>query len=245
MSTHDARRPPSPWTGSSYEIRHHWQLDPLTSLPALVAAVRDLAAEVVRAHDAGWRLTEPMRSGHLLAVRPSRRQRARSTPPTTPGRVEAPPLPGWRLRLVDEPAAPGEDVLDCDAVPGTPVLRLGATPAEQLSGPGLPRDVLAEVSRQTVGLDGRWALVTARVGSARDLVAHGSALRLHAVSGGALVRTREVLTFQHAADGAATLLQAAAAYERLADTAQELVGAGGRLDGADGGFVHVRLPAAR
>ncbi|MGA9311723.1 MAG: hypothetical protein WBV74_15305 [Pseudonocardiaceae bacterium] len=39
--------------------------------------------------------------------------------------------------------------------------------------------------------------------------------RIHALHDGALVRTQETLAFQHAADGAATLLAAAAAYQRL------------------------------
>ena len=72
-----------------------------------------------------------------------------------------------------------------------------------------------------------------------DLVAEGSALRLHAVEDGALVRTQEALTFQHAADGAVTLLQAAAAYERLAAAADALSARGGRLLGADDGLLLV------
>jgi hypothetical protein len=59
------------------------------------------------------------------------------------------------------------------------------------------------------------------------------------VRGGALVRTCEVLTFPHTADGAGTLLEAAAAYERLARAADAMAAAGGRLVSADDGFLHV------
>ncbi len=44
---------------------------------------------------------------------------------------------------------------------------------------------------------------------------------------------------QHAADGARTLLEAAAAYERLAADAEARAAAGGRLVGVDDGFLHV------
>lgn len=55
--------------------------------------------------------------------------------------------------------------------------------------------------------------------------------------------TPTALTFQHAADGAETLLQAAAAYERLARTTAEMTAAGGRLVIADDGLLHVSYVA--
>ncbi len=82
-------------------------------------------------------------------------------------------------------------------------------------------------------------MARARVGPSLDLLADGSALRVHAVSDGALVRTVEALTFQHAADGASGLLDAAAAYERLAWVAELMTAAGGRLSSVDDGLLHV------
>ena len=79
-----------------------------------------------------------------------------------------------------------------------------------------------------------------QVGPNLDLVAVGGALRVHAVRDGALVRTCEALLLSHAADGAEHLLQAAAAYEALARTADAMAAAGGRLSEADDGFVQVR-----
>lgn len=76
-----------------------------------------------------------------------------------------------------------------------------------------------------------------------DLVADGSALRGHAVRDGVLVRTLEALAFAHAADGATTLLQAAAAYRRLAADARAMAVAGGQLVSADDGIVDVAYPA--
>jgi hypothetical protein len=84
-----------------------------------------------------------------------------------------------------------------------------------------------------------WGLAPARVGPSVDLVADGSALRVHALHDGALVRTQEALAFQHAADGAATLLAAAAAYERLARAADAMVTAGGRLLSVDDGRLFI------
>ncbi len=70
-------------------------------------------------------------------------------------------------------------------------------------------------------------------------MAVGSALRVHAVRDGALVRLTETLTFQHAADGATTLQSASAAYARLATAARAMQAHGGRLAGVYDGFVHV------
>ncbi|MDQ3579126.1 MAG: hypothetical protein M3381_06600 [Actinomycetota bacterium] len=102
--------------------------------------------------------------------------------------------------------------------------------------------MLGEVDRQVrpTGLAQRlWGLAPARVGPNFDLVADGSALRLHAVPAGALVRTQETLLFQHAADGAVDLLQAAVAYRRVAAVADAMATAGGLLISADDGLLQV------
>lgn len=237
-------RPPSPWPGSRYETEHRWDLDDVASLAEAAARVRALAADLRAAHAAGWTLVEPMCDGHLVATRPSRRQRARTGPDPVPL-----PEPGtapalrWRVRVVDEPPVPGDDVLSLDAAPGTPVVALDRGGLLQVSGPALPADVLTELGRQVpAGELGtrRWGVVTARIGPGHDLVADGSALRVHAVVGGVLVRTVEGLTFRHAADRAATLPDAAAAYERLARAAEAMAAAGGRLTDSDDGLLHVR-----
>ncbi|MCW2777796.1 MAG: hypothetical protein JWN17_1521 [Frankiales bacterium] len=238
-----APRPPSPWSGSEHEDRHRWQLDQVASLPEVCTVLRALADELTTAHRAGWLLREPMRSGHLLATRPSRRQRADTPLPPDPGPVPAPRIPRWRLRVVDERPRPGEPVLDLAAAPRTPHLRWDGRALEQAGGPQVAAEVLAHVAAEVVssGLPGQdWGLAPARVGPSHDLVADGAALRLHAVLDGALVRTSETLTFQHAADRAETLLQAAAAYLRLAAAAERMAAAGGMLAATEDGFLHVR-----
>ncbi len=63
----------------------------------------------------------------------------------------------------------------------------------QVSGPGIDPEVVADTIRQVTptGLTQRlWGLVPARVGANFDLVAHGSALRVHTVQDGVLIRTR-------------------------------------------------------
>ena len=236
-------RPWSPWTGSQYEVRHRWQLDLVIDLADVARNLRQLAGKLTAAHAAGWWLVEPMRSGHLLAARASRRRRAQqATGPLQHDDSKSLPAPRWRLRVVDETPVPGQEVLDTATAHRTPVLAWTGRSLEQISGPGVAADVLADTVRQVTptGLGQRlWGLAAARVGPNFDLVAHGSALRLHAVQEGALVRTHETLTFQHAADGAGTLLQAAAAYERLARAADAMAAAGGRLIGADDGLLHV------
>ncbi|MGY1730578.1 hypothetical protein ACI798_03585 [Geodermatophilus sp. SYSU D01045] len=237
-------RPPSPWPGSRHETEYRWDLDDVVSLTDAAARVRLLAAELRAAHAAGWTLAQPMRDGHLLATRPSRRQRAATslTPVPLPAPGVAPAL-HWRVRVVDEPPVADDDVLSLGAVPGTPVVARGGGGAVQVGGPDLPSEVLAELARQVSPTElgsRRWAVVAARVGPGRDLVAEGSALRVHAVAGGVLVRTVESLTFRHAADRAATLLDAAAAYERLARAAEAMAAAGGRLAETDDGLLHVR-----
>jgi hypothetical protein len=236
-------RPRSPWTGSQYESRHRWQLDLVSDLADVAKNLRELAAELTAAHIAGWRLVEPMSSGHVLAARASRRQRAKQTTGPLPhDGNESLPSQRWRLRLIDEAPAPGQEVLDTATAHRTPVLAWTGRSLEQVSGPAIAADVLANTLRQVIptGLgEPVWGLAAARVGPNFDLVADGSALRLHTVDDGALVRTQETLMFQHAADGACTLLQAAGAYERLARAADAMAAVGGRLIGADDGLLHV------
>ena len=126
------------------------------------------------------------------------------------------------------------------AAPRTPVVRSDGSRFVQVAGPQLLDLLLAELSRQGPHGDGRpWAVAPARVGPSHDLVADGSALRVHAVDDGLLVRTREALSFLHAADRATTLLAAAAAYRRLADATDRMAALGGRLEAVDDGLVHV------
>lgn len=237
------QRPPSPWTGSRYQTRHQWQLDHVHGLADAAKDLQALAAELIAAHAAGWCLVEPMLSGHLLAARASRRARARQRPGVPPPPASArPPAPHWRLRVVDEPPAAGQEIFSASTATATPVVAWAGCRLEQLSGPGIPAPVLVEVGKQ-VGSDDlarrRWGLTPARVGCFFDLVADGSGLRLHAVENGVLVRTLEALAFHHCADGAANLLQAAAAYDALAETVQAMAAVGGWLVSTDDGFLHV------
>ncbi|MBM7804945.1 hypothetical protein JOD57_000782 [Geodermatophilus bullaregiensis] len=234
-------RPPSPWSGSRHETEHRWQLDGVRTLDDVVAALRGLTDELRAAAAAGWTLAQPMRDGHLLATRPSRRQRARGAvaPPPPAG---APPVLRWRVRLVDEPPVTGDDVLDLGAAARTPVLAWTGGVLRQVDGPAVRPGLLGELAPQVSAADlgaRRWGVAPARVGPGADLVADGSALHVHAVEDGALVRTVEALTFRHAADRAGTLPDAAAAYERLARAAEAVAAAGGRLTGVDDGLLHV------
>lgn len=237
------QRPPSPWTGSTYQTRHQWQLDLVRDLADAAETLRALADELTAAHAAGWWLVEPMSSGHLLAMRASRRQRARQLPGVSPTPASAgPPAAGWRLRVVDEAPVAGQDVFDAAAATGTPVLAWAGGRLEQLSGPGVPAPVLAEVRQQVGSVDvaqRRWGLAPARVERCFDLVADGSGLRLHSVNDGLLLRSHETLAFHHSADGAGTLLQAATAYDALARTVQAMASVGGWLASTDDGFLHV------
>jgi hypothetical protein len=215
----------------------------VTSLAEVTRLLTALAAELTNAHRAGWWLVEPMRDGYLAAARASRRQRGRWDPATVPT-TEGPPVrvPAWRLRVVDEAPVPGAMVFDATDAPATTVLAHTDHALDHVRGPHLPRDVLAEVNRQVAMSDlthGLWGVAPARVGSNSDLVAHGSALRMHAVTEGALVRTCEAITFRHAADDAKDLLQAAASYAWLARIAEQAARAGGRLVSADDGLVQV------
>jgi hypothetical protein len=241
MPTTPPVRPPSPWPGSRHEAEHRWQLDGIRSLAAAVEELHSLAAELRAADAAGWSLAEPMRNGHLLATRPSRRQRARLPGGSArAGVTERVPSTRWRVRLVDEPPVSGDEVLMLDRASRTVVLNGGSM--RQASGPAMRPSLLAELTAQVSAAEVEhrlWGVAPARTGPNLDLVAVGSALRVHAVEDGALVRTAEALTFQHAADHAATLADAAAAYERLAWEAEAMITAGGRLVGVDDGLVEV------
>ena len=242
-----APRPRSPWSGSRHETWHRWQLDRVTSLAEVSQVLAMLAEELTAAHHAGWSLAEPMRSGRLVATRPSRRQRAGAAPRAASTTPPPPPAPPWRLRIVDEPAAPGCAVFDPLSAPTTALLSWDGHTLDRVGGPDLPARVRAEVVAQLrpTGLrPGEWGVARARVGPNLDLVAVGGALRVHAVRDGALVRTCEALLLSHAADRAEHLLQAAAAYEALARTAEAMAAAGGRLSEADDGFVQVRYGSA-
>jgi hypothetical protein len=214
------------------------------SLAGATQTLQAMAAELVAAHQAGWWLVEPMRDGHLVAARASRRRRDQAAACRFPPRDTSTSMPTrrWRLRVVDEPAAPGLETFDPAAAVDTPVLAWTGRSLDQVRGPQVNAEVMAGLDEQvtSTGLPRRlWGIAPARFGPNVDLVADGSALRLHAVQDGVLVRTCEALTFQHAADGAETLLQTASAYQRLARTAEEMAAAGALLVSADNGFLHV------
>lgn len=137
-------RPPSPWPGSSRADRYRWQLDGARTLPEAAAALRALADVLRAAHEAGWSLGEPVGRGHLFAARPSRRTRTLTGPVPLPPDA-GPPVLRVRLRLVDEPAAAGEERLDVRRVPRSPVLDAGL---RVVDGPPVPDALLAEIARQ-------------------------------------------------------------------------------------------------
>jgi hypothetical protein len=151
------------------------------------------------------------------------------------------------VRLVYEPSAGGDEVLRLDRASRTAVLSRVSGSMRQVSGPAVAPSLLTELTAQVSAAEAGhrlWGVAPARVGPNVDLVAVGGALRVHAIEDGALVRTAEALTFQHAADHAATLADAAAAYERLAREAEAMAAAGGRLVGVDGGLVEVGYACA-
>lgn len=247
-------RPPSPWSGSHHEDQHRWQLDRVRTLAEaaealrdLAEALRDLAEELEAAARAGWWLVEPMARGHLMAARASRRTRTSAVPPDLAPPV-APRLPAWRLRVVDEPPGPGDAVLDLRAGPAarTPAVGLEDGAWRQVAGPDLDATTLEELRSRLEGVDAggpAWGVARARVGPFLDVVADGSALRVHAIGEAGLVRTVEVLAFLHGADRARTLPAASAAYRRLARATEMMAASGGRLLGTDDGLLHVGYEA--
>lgn len=146
---HPGPRPRSPWTGSQHQTRHRWQLDVATSLAEVAQALQELAGDLTAAHHAGWWLVEPMRGGHLVAARASRRRRG-PAPGSPPRTATSPSAPRWRLRVVDEPPVPRLAVFDAAAAPRTPVLALTGRSLRQVGGPDLPADVLAGVLRHVM-----------------------------------------------------------------------------------------------
>lgn len=235
-------RPRSPWPGSTYQARHRWQLDDVGGLGDAAQRLTALAGELDAAAAAGWTLLEPLRGGHVLAARPSRRQREQHEVPcdTAPGRPPA--SQPWRVRLVDEPPTVGDVVLDVAAAPGTPVVAVRGGQIQQVRGPAVAPTILERLQEQLGPGDlgsREWGVAPARVAPGGDLVGDGSALRVHAVVDGTLVRTVEVHAFRHAADRAVGLGDAAASYRTLADALRQCATAGGRLEGADDGMLHV------
>jgi hypothetical protein len=166
-------------------------------------------------------------------------------PEPRPAGVAAAPAIRWRLRVVDEPPLPSDEVLHLTgtaAAEWTSVLASTGRSLRQVSGPTISLSLLDEVTRQLLPTElgpRLWGLAPARVGPSVDLVADGSAPRIHALHDGALRRTQETLAFQHAADGAATLLAAAVAYERIARAADAMVTAGGHLLNVDDGRLFI------
>jgi hypothetical protein len=150
------------------------------------------------------------------------------------------------VRIVDEWSEEYPDGLVYEAGSATPWLDAHDGELRQLDGPAVDGGILGELKVQ-IGADElgdrRWALAPARVGPSVDLVAEGSRLRSHAIVNGVLVRTIETLAYKHAADRAANLADAAAAYSRLAAAAIAMHRAGGRLAAIDAGFLVVEYPA--
>lgn len=88
---------------------------------------------------------------------------------------------------------PGDDVLHLAAAAATPGRAVGRLQAVSNGWAARVRRGRAELQRQVAptGLAGRsWAVAAVRVGPAHDLVAEGSALRVHTVDGGRLVAQR-------------------------------------------------------
>ncbi len=224
---------------------HRGQLDGVRSLTEAAKRLRLLAAELRGAHDAGWGLVEPVRGGRLIAERATRPRRDRAAALAS-GAAGTPPPVRWRVRLVDESPVSGDEVLSLEHAPRTPVFAPVDAGLQQVAGPAVARATADELVRQVAPaeLGGRpWGLAPARVGPAVDLVAEGSVLLVHAVSGGALVRTAETLVSAYAADRASSLPEAAAAYERLARVADLMAAAGGHVVTVDDGFLEVAYPA--
>lgn len=223
---------------------HGWELDGVSSLAEAATKINALAGELDAAHASGWWLESPMLDGRLHARRASRRQRASTQAVTQGASAGTARQLQVRLRIVDESST--EDSADAalafDSATATPWLAARKGAVEQIAGPPLDADrlqiITAQVNAQELG-DRRWAAVAARVGPGVDLVAEGNALHAHSVIDGVVVRTIEVLGFKHAADRAATLLDGAAAYRRLADAAIAMDRAGGRLSVVDDGFLFV------
>ncbi|WP_155976660.1 hypothetical protein [Nocardia sp. 348MFTsu5.1] len=244
--TTQTNQAPSPWPGSEYSAQLDWDLDDVGTLPELAGKLTATGEQLLAAHVAGWTLVAPMSDGRLHARRQSRRMRGRApvSPVGIPSGDLAPRL-RWRLRIVDEPADERSDRLTVEAATATPWLLARGDRLEQLSGPEIDADTLARVQAQfgpgEAG-DRRWALVSARIGPSKDLIAEGSRLRLHAVVDGVVLRTVETLGHRHAADRATDLPAAAGAYRRLAAAAMAMHQAGGRLGAIDDGFVVVEYP---
>lgn len=246
MSTNVQAGRPSPWRGSEHVASHDWDFDGVETLLDAVSAMTAIADELMRAHDAGWWLDSPMRDGLLRARRPSRRQRARAAEPAADRPAGTAPTLRWRARVVTESATPNRPRLAFDSASATPWLAVDDGALRHIAGPGIDPTVLSELNKQVGAAEvvgRRWAVAAARVGPAVDLVAEDSALRIHALANGALVRTVETLGYRHTADRATSLPDAAAAYRRMAAAATAMHHAGGVLTAVDDGFLVVEYAA--
>lgn len=244
--TPNMSRTASPWSGSEYGALLDWELDDADSLLAVADRFTAIGEQLLAAHLAGWTLTSAMSGGRLHARRQSRRQRGRS--PSSAVEIPAgdlAPALRWRLRVVDEGRDANSSGLTAESADATPWLIVRGGELSQLAGPEVDEDILAQVRAQigpAEAGDRRWALVSARVGPAMDLVAEHSRLRHHAVVDGVVLRTVETLGYRHTADGVMSLPVASAAYRRLAAAAMAMHRAGGRLTAVDDGFVIVGYP---
>jgi hypothetical protein len=157
-------------------------------------------------------MVQSVHNGRLLATRASRRQRAQVALEPRPAGVTVAPAFRWRLRVVDEPPLPGDEVLHLRgtaAAERTSVLASIGRSLGQVSGPPISSSLLDVVTRQLLptGLGRRlWGLAPARVGPSVDLVADGSALRVHAEASRGIEPTQDTrqvkqeMPRRHAAD---------------------------------------------
>jgi hypothetical protein len=220
-------------------VRHRWQLDGVVTLAEATDALRAVADELEAAHGAGWWLSSRSATATCWpSARPDDDARRNRSPHRLPSRRRACPAGacGWSTSR-PAPATRCSTPLQRRAPRSCAPTARGCG---RSAGRRWPTRCSPSCSDSTPHQDARgWAVAPARVGPAHDLVADGSALRVHAVEEGRLVRTLEAVSFVHAADRATTLLAAAAAYRRLADATDRMAAVGGRLDGVDDGLLHV------
>lgn len=236
------------WPGSTYVASYAWILDQATSLGQVADAVRGVSDELSCAHAAGWYLDGSIHGGLLRAQRASRRQRALlPAKPQIDERAQVPASPlSVRLRVINDPPAQGSDVLSRVDAPSATWIRFVEGQLVAADGKIVDNSTRAIIEKQLGPAEAGekwWAIAPARTGPGFDLVAEGSELRSHRVKDGHLQRTVETLGFVHLADQARSLAQASAIYGRLADAAENMMAAGGRLAWIDGGFVVVEYTA--
>jgi hypothetical protein len=103
------------------------------------------------AHQTGWARVQPVHNGRLLATWASRRKRVQVALEPRPAGVTVAPAFRWRLRVVDEPPLPGDEVLHLmgtAAAERTSVLASIGCSLGQVSGPPISSSLLDEVTRQ-------------------------------------------------------------------------------------------------